>query len=84
MISSYRLQGLNQGYDTVAVRGDPADRKFAAFYLKSGRLIAVDAVNSAPEFLVAKKLIIAGASIAPDVLSNTSTSMKEIAAMEAV
>lgn len=76
-----QIAGLNQGYDDVIVRGDPAERKFAAFYLKSGKLIAVDAINSAPEFLVAKKLIIAGASIAPDVLSNTSTSMKEIAAM---
>ena len=76
-----QIAGLNQGYDDVVVRGDPATRKFAAFYLKSGNLIAVDAVNAAPEFLVAKKLIIAGASIAPEVLSNTSTSMKEIAAM---
>ena len=78
-----QIAGLNQGYDQVVVRGEPEARKFAAFYLKSGRLIAVDAVNAAPEFLVAKKLIIAGASIAPEVLSNTSTSMKEIAAMAA-
>jgi len=78
-----QIAGLNQGYDQVVVRGDPESRKFAAFYLKSEKLIAVDAVNSAPEFIVAKKLIIAGASIAPDVLSNTSTSMKEIAAMAA-
>lgn len=78
-----QIAGLNQGYDDVVVRGDPAERKFAAFYLKSGKLIAVDAVNSAPEFIVAKKLIIAGASIAPEILSNTSTSMKEVAAMAA-
>lgn len=78
-----QIAGLNQGYDSVVVRGDPSERKFAAFYLQSGKLIAVDAVNAAPEFIVAKKLIIAGASIAPDILSNTSTSMKEIAAMNA-
>lgn len=76
-----QIAGLNQGYDDVVVRGEPSERKFAAFYLKSGKLIAVDAVNAPPEFIVAKKLIIAGASIAPEVLSNTSTSMKEIAAM---
>lgn len=76
-----QIAGLNQGYDDVVVRGDPAEKKFAAFYFKSGKLIAVDAVNSAPEFIVAKKLIIAGASIAPDIFVNTSTSMKEIAAM---
>ena len=76
-----QIAGLNQGYDETAVRGDPDTGKFAVFYFKTGKLIAVDAVNSGPEFIVSKKLIIAGASIAPDVLSNTSTSMKEIAAM---
>lgn len=75
-----QIAGLSEGYDEIALRGDPKDRKFAAFYLKNGKLIAVDAINSAPEFIVAKKLIITGASVAPKVLSNTSISMKEIAA----
>ena len=75
--------GLMTDYDEVVLRGNPEDRKFAAFYLKNGKIIAADAVNSAPEFMIAKKLIIAGASIASEVLGNTSTSMKEIAAIGA-
>ena len=75
-----QIAGLSQGHDEVVVRGDRAAKKFAAFYLKNGRLIAVDAVNSPPEFIAAKKLIMTGAVIAPDRLSDTSTSMKEIAA----
>lgn len=78
-----QIAGLSQGHDDVVVRGDRAARKFAAFYLKEGRLIAVDAVNSPPEFIVSKKLIMAGALIAPDRLSDTSISMKEIAAAAA-
>jgi len=75
--------GLMTDHDEVVLRGNPEDRKFAAFYLKNGKIIAADAVNSAPEFMIAKKLIIAGASIASEVLGNTSTSMKEIAAIGA-
>jgi 3-phenylpropionate/trans-cinnamate dioxygenase ferredoxin reductase component len=78
-----QIAGLGQGYDTHVIRGDPESRKFAVFYLKNGTLIAVDAVNSPPEFLASKKLIMSGAKLAPDVLRDTSTPMKDIAAQAA-
>lgn len=75
-----QIAGLSTNYDTFVVRGNPDDRKFAVFYLRNGTLIAVDAVNSPPEFLASKKLIMSGAKVAPDVLADTNVSMKEIAA----
>ncbi len=75
-----QIAGLSQGYDETVVRGDPEERKFAVFYLRNGKLIAVDAINSPPEFLASKKLIMTGARLAPETLSDTSKSMKEIAA----
>ena len=78
-----QIAGLSQGYDTLVIRGDPASRKFAVFYLKNGTLIAVDSVNSPPEFLASKKLIMSGAKLAPATLSDTSTPMKDIAAQAA-
>ena len=75
-----QIAGLSQGYDETVVRGDPEERKFAVFYLQNGKLIAVDAINSPPEFLASKKLIMTGARLAPETLSDTSKSMKEIAA----
>jgi 3-phenylpropionate/trans-cinnamate dioxygenase ferredoxin reductase subunit len=78
-----QIAGLSQGYDTHVIRGDPDSRKFAVFYLKNGTLIAVDAVNSPPEFLASKKLIMSGAKLAPAVLIDTSTPMKDIAAQAA-
>jgi 3-phenylpropionate/trans-cinnamate dioxygenase ferredoxin reductase subunit len=78
-----QIAGLNQGHDEIVVRGNPDDRKFAVFYLRNGTLIAVDAVNSPPEFLASKKLIMTGAKIAPDMLKDTSISMKDIAAAAA-
>ncbi len=75
-----QIAGLAQDHDEAVVRGDPGRRQFAVFYLKSGRLIAVDAINSAPEFLASKRLIASGAALAAEKLRDTSIPMKEIAA----
>ena len=72
--------GLWTGADERVVRGDLAGRAFAVFYLKEGRLLAVDAVNSAPEFIVGKKLVAAMAKVAPGELADKSVSMKDIGA----
>jgi 3-phenylpropionate/trans-cinnamate dioxygenase ferredoxin reductase subunit len=72
--------GLWTGADERVVRGEPASRAFAVFYLREGRLLAVDAVNSAPEFIVGKKLVAAKAKVAPAELADKSISMKDIVA----
>ena len=75
-----QIAGLWTGADQQILRGDPAVRAFAVFYLKEGRVIAVDAVNSAPEYLVGKMLIAAEATVAPGELADKSVSMKDIGA----
>ncbi len=72
--------GLWTGADQQIVRGDPQSRTFAVFYLKEGRVIAVDAVNAAPEYLVGRKLVAAKAMVAPAELADKSLSMKDIGA----
>ena len=72
--------GLWTGADERIMRGDPQSRSFAVFYLKEGRVIAVDAVNAAPEYLVGKKLVAAQATVAPGELADKSISMKDIGA----
>ena len=59
-----QIAGLSAPGDELVVRGDPATRKFAAFYLRNGVLAAVDAVNAAPEFMTGRMLI--GKKAAPD------------------
>ena len=78
-----QIAGLSEGYDEHIVRGDPESGSFSVFYFQFGKLIAVDAVNAAPEFIVTKKLIISGASLAPAELQDTSLSMKDLAARAA-
>lgn len=54
-----QIAGLSQGFDQVVIRGDiDRQRDFAAFYLREGQLIAVDAVNRPREFMAAKKALL--------------------------
>lgn len=49
--------GLSEGYDEVVIRGDITDKKFSAWYLKNGVLLAVDAINEPAVFMISKKLL---------------------------
>jgi 3-phenylpropionate/trans-cinnamate dioxygenase ferredoxin reductase component len=73
-----QIAGLSRPSDELAIRGDPASRKFAVFHLREGTLAAVESVNAAPEYLVGKKLIAEGARIAAARLADTSIPMKAI------
>ena len=74
-----QIAGLSTGYDEVVLRGDPAARSFAAFYLRAGQLLAVDAVNSPKEFIAGKKLVANRARIAPDVLRDAKIDLTPLA-----
>lgn len=51
--------GLFQGYDETLVQGDIEQRKFSVTYLKQGKVIAIDALNSPADFMKTKKTILA-------------------------
>ena len=74
-----RLQtvGLSAGHDLAVLRGDPASRSFSVAYLKDGKVIAFDCVNTVKDFVQGKKLVEACASIAPDKLADASVPLKE-------
>jgi 3-phenylpropionate/trans-cinnamate dioxygenase ferredoxin reductase subunit len=55
-----QIAGMSQIGDDVVIRGDPSTRRFAAYYLREGKIVAVNAVNSAKDFMGAKKLILEG------------------------
>jgi len=74
-----QIVGLSGDHDEVIIRGDFADRSFAAFYMKGDLLIAVDAVNSGREFMLSKKLIAQGARLEPEILADTSIDFKDLA-----
>ncbi len=75
-----QIAGLSQGYTQAVTRGNPeTDNNFAVFYLKDGMLIAVDAVNRPPEFMMSKMLIAQHAKLDPARLADETINMKEVA-----
>lgn len=51
-----QMVGFSSDGTTQVLRGDKEALQFAVFYLKEGVVVAVDAVNSPREFMVAKQL----------------------------
>ena len=74
-----QIAGLSQGYDEIITRGDPGNgRSFAAFYLREGKVIAVDAINKPPEFMFSKKLIPMQKAVDKKRLADAGTPIKEL------
>jgi 3-phenylpropionate/trans-cinnamate dioxygenase ferredoxin reductase subunit len=71
-----QMAGLSQGYDQFVLRGLPAQRSFAMFYLKDDRLLACDAVNRPQEFMASKRLIAARSVVDPAALADDSASLR--------
>ena len=52
--------GLSLDHDESVLRGDPATRKFTVAYLKEGRPIAFDCVNTVKDYVQGRKLLESG------------------------
>ncbi len=70
--------GLLEGYDELVIRGAPEQKKFAVWYLKDRKAVAVDAVNDAASFAMGKKLIMAETPLDPAQLADVSVNLKEL------
>ena len=75
-----QIAGLSEGYDDVAIRGNPAERSFSCLYLRDGRLIACDAINAPRDFVQSKQLIADQALIAVEELANPDVALKDMLA----
>ncbi|MBB6226634.1 3-phenylpropionate/trans-cinnamate dioxygenase ferredoxin reductase subunit [Polymorphobacter multimanifer] len=73
-----RLQtvGLSTGHDATVLRGDPAARAFSLVYLKDGRVVALDCVNAARDYVQGKALVEAGSRIDPAMLADVTVPLK--------
>ena len=74
-----QIAGLARPTDTRVARGDPANRKFAIFHLRDGKVAAVEAVNAAPEYMIGKKLVAEGKAVEAAKLADISIPMKTLA-----
>jgi 3-phenylpropionate/trans-cinnamate dioxygenase ferredoxin reductase component len=70
--------GLSAGHDAAVLRGDPATRSFSVIYLKAGKVTALDCVNMVKDYVQGRKLVEAGAQIAPALLADAAVPLKEM------
>ena len=77
-----QMVGLSEGFDELAIRGNPevgAEGGFAVFYLKEGAVIAADCVGRPKEFMLAKKRGKERAEISPSRLADDSVEVAALA-----
>lgn len=71
--------GLNLGYDATVLRGDPESRKFTVVYMKEGRPIAFDCVNTMKDYVQGRKLLESGIErVDPALLADTEIPLKDL------
>ncbi len=75
-----QIAGLPEGADRQVLRGDPAVAAFAVFHLIGDRIVSVEAVNAAAEFMGGRQLISRGTPVDVIKLADPATPMKAVAA----
>jgi 3-phenylpropionate/trans-cinnamate dioxygenase ferredoxin reductase component len=75
-----QIAGYAFDVDQILLRGDPATAKFAVFHLRGDLVQSVEAINSPPEFMMGKQLILGRKPVDKGRLADPSISMKEVAA----
>lgn len=73
-----QMTGLLHDHDDMVVRGEMESKVFSVFYLRGGKLISADAVNSPKEFMASKQLL--GKNVDSSDLANTDVDLKELIA----
>ena len=73
-----QIAGLSTGYDHTVVRGKPDDEKFSVLYFREGRLIAIDTVNDAPDYMAVRRALGDGQTIDPATAADTSVKLKTL------
>ena len=71
-----QMVGFSADGDSSVVRGEKSSNEFAVFYLKEGKIVAVDAVNSPREFMVCKQLY--GKAVNSENLANPEFELKSL------
>lgn len=76
--SNIQYVGHAKSWDEVVLRGDVADRKFSAYYLKDGRLRAALTVNRFKDIAPSRQLIRRGVIVEPNKLRDEDIDLKSL------
>jgi 3-phenylpropionate/trans-cinnamate dioxygenase ferredoxin reductase subunit len=71
-----QIAGLNRNYDSVVLRPGARPGSQSIWYYRAGAMIAVDAMNDALTYSIAKKVLETGRSIPSDQAADASVDLK--------
>ena len=75
-----QIAGVPFDADRLVLRGEAGHAPLAVFHLKGDRVMAVEAVNAAAEFMGGRMLIAKGGAVDPTRLADPSVPMKALVA----
>ncbi len=75
-----QMTGVAERWDQIVFRGDMEDRRFTAFYLLDGALVAANSVNLPRDVRYARKLIERKARVDADALADPAVPLKALLA----
>jgi len=73
-----QIAGLSEVGDQVVLRGDPATRRFATYYLREGVVVAVNAISTGKDFIGGRKLIAERRMVDSARLADTAIPLHEV------
>ena len=73
-----QIAGMTNEYDQVVVRGDPDSERFSVLYYRRGNLLAIHAVNRAPDYLAVRKALSVGTPLPADRAVVSHVSLKDL------
>lgn len=74
-----QMAGQPADYDTTVTRGDPDSGSFAVFYMKDGRIVAVNTINAGRDMRAAQRLMASGKSVDPKRLADPAEKLIKLA-----
>ena len=73
-----QIAGVPNGYDKFVVRGDLDSERFSVLYYRREKLLAVNAVNRAPDYLAVRKALSSGTPLPADQVVAADVPLKEL------
>ncbi|MFZ1813725.1 MAG: FAD-dependent oxidoreductase [Rhizobiaceae bacterium] len=73
-----QIAGLNAGYDETCVRPGVREGSQSIWYFRSGKFLAVDAINDSRSYMFGKKLLELGRNVTPAQASDPAFDLKQL------
>ncbi|MEM1317957.1 MAG: FAD-dependent oxidoreductase [Pseudomonadota bacterium] len=74
-----QIAGLNAGYDSTVTRPGKREGSQSVWYYGGEQLLAVDAMNDAPSFMMARRILEAGGNVPKGAAADPTSNLKEFA-----